>query len=294
MFLPPAFPLMDNFLKVRAIIAVMLPYVFLYLSANTDPGYITPGNNHQAMTLYPYDHTIFHPGQTCRTCHILKPARSKHCSICKRCISKLDHHCIFINSCVGYHNQRYFVLLLLTTGILTVYATKVGLSLLSSQIFMHLPKWNLLGSGFTWSEYFQIWAWALQENVRIGAVTLLCLLLTPLVWAFLGYHMYLIWAGTTTNESMKWSDWQADMSDGFAWKRTLPQDRPRDPSIEPECDRWPCESLQILMQTEDGDPPRGEGAIGVGQWEQVWRLKDVENLYDLGFWDNLMDVFFLA
>ncbi len=40
-----------------------------------------------------------------------------------------------------------------------------------------------------------------------------------------------------------------------------------------------------------GLPPRGPGAIGTGEWIRVWRLADVENLYDLGFWDNLKDVF---
>lgn len=45
-----------------------------------------------------------------------------------------------------------------------------------------------------------------------------------------------------------------------------------------------------MLRTEDGMPPRGPEAIGVGEWQRVWKLADVENLYDLGFWDNLWDV----
>jgi hypothetical protein len=242
------------------------------------------------MTLYPYDFTIFHPGQTCHTCKFLKPARSKHCSICKHCISKVDHHCIFINNCVGYKNQHYFLLLLFFTAVLTTYATYIGTSLLNSQILKEIPLWSLSGKGFTWSQYFHIWAWAMQEHTRIGATTLLCLLTSPLIWGLLSYHIYLIWAGTTTNESMKWSDWQAEMSDGYVFKRALPADRQEDERIEPAWTRWPVESEQIMLRTEDGMPPRGPDAIGTGEWQRVWRLKDVENLYDLGFWDNLMDV----
>ncbi len=90
---------------------------------------------------------------------------------------------------------------------------------------------------------------------------------------------------------MKWSDWQAEMSDGYVFKRALPADRQKDERIESAWTRWPVESEQILLRTEDGMPPRGSDAIGTGEWQRVWRLRDVENLYDLGFWNNLMDVF---
>lgn len=32
------------------------------------------------LHIYPYDGRLFHPGVTCPTCQLLKPARSKHCS----------------------------------------------------------------------------------------------------------------------------------------------------------------------------------------------------------------------
>lgn len=243
------------------------------------------------MSLYPYDFTIFHPGQTCSTCQFLKPARSKHCSICKRCISKLDHHCIFINSCVGYGNQHWFLLLLFSTATLITYGGYVGFTLLTASILKHIPAWGVLGKGFTWAQYFQIWAWAFQEMTRIGGVSLLCIMIAPLVWGLLGYHVYLIWAGTTTNESMKWSELQADMADGYAFIRPLPEPRKKDINIEPAWTPWPVESQQIVLRTEDGLTPRGRNLLGVGVWDQVWKLAAVENLYDLGFKDNLIDVF---
>ncbi|RDL36994.1 uncharacterized protein BP5553_04427 [Venustampulla echinocandica] len=203
----------------------------------------------------------------------------------------MDHHCIFINNCVGYGNQHWFLLLLLSTATLITYASYIGYSLLSAEILHHLPSWSFSGKGYNWAEYFNIWGWALQEYVRIGGVTLLCFLTAPLVWGLLGYHIYLIWAGTTTNESMKWSDWAAEMADGYAFKRCLPVDRHRDVTIEPLGTCWPAESEQVIVCTSDGLPPKGTGHAGTGEWNRVWRLADVENLYDLGFWDNLKDVF---
>jgi hypothetical protein len=278
--------------KITASIILSLPYIFLYKSAYTDPGYITPSNHTHTQTLYPYDFTLFHPGQTCRTCHLLKPARSKHCQICKRCITKLDHHCIFINNCVGYNNHHYFILLLLTTAILISYASYVGFSILSAEILKNLSSWTPTGKGYTWGVYINIWAWAMQEYTRIGAVTLLCLLTAPLVWGLLGYHLYLIWAGTTTNESMKWSDWTVEMHDGLAFKRPIPSSRIKNEEYESAFMTWPVESQQVLVRTSNGKPPKMEFEIGEGEWVRVWRLRDVENLYDLGLWDNLRDVFF--
>ncbi|CAO1637631.1 unnamed protein product [Parajaminaea phylloscopi] len=42
-----------------------------------------------------------------------KPERAHHCSICKTCVIKYDHHCPWLNQCVGLHNERYFLLFLL-------------------------------------------------------------------------------------------------------------------------------------------------------------------------------------
>jgi len=60
----------------------ILPYITMYQAANSDPGFVTPENHDCALRAYPYDHVNFRPGAICRTCHLRKPARSKHCSIC--------------------------------------------------------------------------------------------------------------------------------------------------------------------------------------------------------------------
>ncbi|KAK0617458.1 DHHC palmitoyltransferase-domain-containing protein [Immersiella caudata] len=299
MYLPTAWPQLSSLQKTTGAIAIILPYLFLYLAAFSDPGFITPENHAHEMTRYPFDYTVFHPGAACQTCQLLKPARSKHCSICKRCIGKLDHHCIFINNCVGVGNHHWFILLLLSTAVLTLYGGVLGIHLMTAKMRARFPYWALLpwnangGRGTDLKQWLIVWGWGMQDGVSMGAVTLLTLMTTPLVWGLLGYHMWLIYCGTTTNESMKWSDWQAEMDDGFAFKRRMPADRVKNTRIEPAWTRWPAETEQILVRTEDGRPPRPDLDIpGVGEWEPTWRLKDIENLYDIGFLDNLIDVFF--
>ncbi|KAH7029506.1 DHHC palmitoyltransferase-domain-containing protein [Microdochium trichocladiopsis] len=297
LYLPGAWPRLSRFNQVFGFISIVLPYWFLYKAAYTDPGIISSANHARYMSHYPYDFTLFHPGQVCKTCLLLKPARSKHCSVCKRCVARMDHHCVFINNCVGYANQHYFLLLLLTTAWLTTYGAVLGFNLVRDSAIAKTGNDNFAlfkRASMPWQHYFLLLMIGIQADVGVGSVTLLTTMTTPMVWALLGYHVYLIWCGTTTNESMKWSDWKIEMDEGCAFKRSLhpppPLERHRDHAVEPAWTRWPVEAMQILVRTEDGHPPHKESPYGFGEWERVWSLREVENLYDIGFWDNLTDI----
>ncbi|XP_042355046.1 palmitoyltransferase ZDHHC23-A-like isoform X2 [Plectropomus leopardus] len=45
----------------------------------------------------------------CPVCKIMRPPRAGHCRTCGSCVLRLDHHCIWINSCVGQANHRGFL-----------------------------------------------------------------------------------------------------------------------------------------------------------------------------------------
>ncbi|XP_029445468.1 palmitoyltransferase ZDHHC3 isoform X2 [Rhinatrema bivittatum] len=109
--------------------------VFLALGSHsramlTDPGAVPKGNATKEFI----ESLQLKPGQVvykCPKCCSIKPDRAHHCSVCKRCIRKMDHHCPWVNNCVGESNQKYFVLFTMYIALISLHALiMVGLHFL--------------------------------------------------------------------------------------------------------------------------------------------------------------------
>ena len=44
----------------------------------------------------------------------MRTPRSRHCNTCNQCVERYDHHCPWINNCVGVNNHKYFICFLTT------------------------------------------------------------------------------------------------------------------------------------------------------------------------------------
>ena len=77
--------------------------------------------------------------------------------MCGFCVEKSDHHCVWVNQCVGLHNYKYFLTFLFLHTVICVYGVWCGY-----QILMHIvEKDRLMEQVFTTvtGERFQADKW---------------------------------------------------------------------------------------------------------------------------------------
>ncbi|KAL1984855.1 hypothetical protein VTN96DRAFT_8610 [Rasamsonia emersonii] len=100
------------FLNIFFAIFYSLTTYFYILSMTEDPGYVPKlGSRNQQREVIRelVDDWKFDEEHFCIHCMVRKPLRSKHCRRCGRCVAKHDHHCPWIDNCVGVNNLRHFV-----------------------------------------------------------------------------------------------------------------------------------------------------------------------------------------
>jgi len=82
-------------------ISVFVLVVATYRATACDPidmNVIAPPTLSEEADLMPF----------CAICNVPVYARSKHCRTCGKCVDVFDHHCMWLNTCVGGRNYRDF------------------------------------------------------------------------------------------------------------------------------------------------------------------------------------------
>lgn len=163
-------------------LTLILPLFFGSMSMIIKPD---SSNAHQigSEKRYPYDNLLYFPQHECRTCKQVKPARSKHCTVCNSCIYLADHHCVWINNCVGMGNYMYFYSFLCSNLLLLSYS-------FIRLIFIQFNKsaYNTTPTG--------------EKSLLI--LSILCGSFTVILAVYCYFVFELVNSGMTTNEKDKW------------------------------------------------------------------------------------------
>jgi len=121
----------------------------------------------------------------CQTCRIIRPPRTTHCSDCNCCIMRYDHHCPFVNNCVGQRNYHFF------SGFLA------SVACLGIVVVCEIGWWVADRSGGDSRHGNNQVVFVVALIVGIPAA-----FLGLAVFCFLMYHMTLILRGRTTKEAL--------------------------------------------------------------------------------------------
>lgn len=193
--------------SIYAFIGVILCHITFIMACRIGPGFINK-INHESFMHQPYDNLIYIDNNICSTCNIQKPARSKHCSLCGYCVATFDHHCVWLNQCVGELNYKYFLLFLLTNFTFFFYGSTVLFYIIISEIY----EKDLFSATFvnssteieTRATLAMLFMYVLGRNPYLFGLLLLAFIMGLGVFSFFCYHLYLIYIGQTTNETFKW------------------------------------------------------------------------------------------
>lgn len=99
----------------------------------------------------------------CKKCNRPKPDLAHHCSICKICVLRMDHHCPWVANCIGFRNYRYFFLFLFYITLGCAYAclmmAVVSENFLASEKDQTLRTFAVVLSGAACLAVFGLFSW---------------------------------------------------------------------------------------------------------------------------------------
>ncbi|KAG1968754.1 palmitoyltransferase ZDHHC12-A isoform X2 [Pimephales promelas] len=170
--------------------ALVLLSVLLYFTVSLmDPGFVlsdddTKGapvvRDEELEKMIPQEHCSVKQ-RRCGFCFLLQPMRARHCRTCQRCVRRFDHHCPWIDNCVGERNHRWFLLYLCVQFAAVCWALQAA--------------WSGVVFASSWQQWFSRNGFLLGAIAVTGVFSVVVLLL-------LCIHLYLASANTTTWEFM--------------------------------------------------------------------------------------------
>ena len=130
----------------------------------------------------------------CDFCRTTVGVRTKHCRACDKCVENFDHHCKWLNNCVGGQNYRLFFYLISCVFLMTT--SQVAIGIWQVQLYVR-------GSATDYAERAAIMGDVLGSGGLLGGLILVMVVAFVFAVAvahLLGFHVYLHHRGLSTYE----------------------------------------------------------------------------------------------
>ncbi|TFK08340.1 mitochondrial ornithine transporter 1 [Platysternon megacephalum] len=215
------------------VLLVLCSVLLYFVVSLMDPGFVESdeeekvGMNEEQRVMMPqFPSNVWL--RRCGYCMLKQPMRAKHCQLCRRCVRRYDHHCPWIENCVGERNHPLFI----------VY--------LAVQLVVLLWSFHVAWSGL----YFeQSWEW-LQHNIFLLLSFLVIAIFTIVVLLLLVSHLYLVSCNTTT--------WEFTSHHCISYLRHCESENPFDQGVILNLWRFFCACRLVTWEKiyfqEDSDP----------------------------------------
>lgn len=125
----------------------------------------------------------------CSTCSVWKPDRCHHCSTCRQCFLRMDHHCPWFACCIGFRNHKFFI-----------------------QTMMYVTAFCGLTFGVSAKMLYDFFAAEQYEGGAYLSLNLVFLFVVAFaffvaVGCFTAFSMYMVFKNTTTIEfqDLRWN-----------------------------------------------------------------------------------------
>ncbi|KAG8390602.1 hypothetical protein BUALT_Bualt01G0100600 [Buddleja alternifolia] len=171
---------------LNSLIFTLLIFLFLFsfsVCVLTDPGevpasYVPDVEQNQSPDQEFHKRGVY-PSR-CDKCSAHKPPRAHHCRVCRTCVLRMDHHCVWINNCVGHRNYKSFLVLVFYATVASFYFAII------ITICTFNKDWDSIGNRPLKSFYFGCWCTSIGLSLVLGTL--------------LGWNMYLTAHNMTTIE----------------------------------------------------------------------------------------------
>jgi palmitoyltransferase ZDHHC2/15/20 len=120
----------------------------------------------------------------CKKCMLSKPDRAHHCSICKRCVLRMDHHCPWVMNCIGFGNYKLFLVF-----IFWGFVYSLTIMILMIALWQTTPPFFIYTQG-TWFTISSVVLFITSISFSLSFL------------GFLLFHTYLIYHGKTSLENI--------------------------------------------------------------------------------------------
>ena len=103
-------------------------FASFFIINKSDPGFLEAEDN---LTWLQMVENKVYISEYCPYCRVKKTSTIKHCHVCKKCVKGFDHHCNWIDNCVGEKNKFLFLFFVSTTLLNLMFNFSLGFLVLT-------------------------------------------------------------------------------------------------------------------------------------------------------------------